>query len=114
MDSVCEECRDLWRQYSVATATHIQLENKLRLAALHNELSLIETLTVETEGAEKSRGKLRELIHQHEDSHSITAARARIRGGRFALYYSESAGQQLEAQCAALRSGREIAALTRR
>jgi len=79
-DSVCEDCSELWRQYSVATATHVRLENKLRLAALHNELSLIQTLTVETEGAEKTRNELRELIHKHEASHSISAARRRING----------------------------------
>jgi hypothetical protein len=78
MYAVCDECRELWRQYSVATATHIQIENKLRLAGLQNELNLIETLTVETEGAEKTRNRLRKLVHKHEAAHNISAASARI------------------------------------
>jgi hypothetical protein len=78
MYSVCDECRELWRQYSVVSATHLQLENKLRLAALENAFNLIPTLTVETEGAERNRNNLRELIHKHEAAHSISAARARI------------------------------------
>ena len=85
-DSVCDECSELWRQYSVATATHVRLEHKLRLAALHNELNLIQTLTVETEGAEKIRNTLRELIHKHEASHSISAARTRINEAPFAAH----------------------------
>jgi hypothetical protein len=72
----CEECRDLWRQYSLATVTHIQLDSKLRFAALQNDLDLIETLTRETEGAEKTRRVLRESIHQHEESHKIGLVRA--------------------------------------
>jgi len=78
MHAVCDECGELWRQYSVATATYIQIENRLRLAALQNELDLIETLTVEIEGAEKNRHELRELIHKHEATHSISATRMRI------------------------------------
>jgi hypothetical protein len=78
MYSVCDECGELWRQYSVATATHIRLENKLRLAALQGELNLIKTLTVETEGAENTRNRLRELIHKHETAHNISTASGRI------------------------------------
>jgi len=71
MYAFCKECRELWRQYSLATVTHIQLDSKLRFAALQNDLDLIETLTRETEGAEKTRRELRQSIHQHEESHKI-------------------------------------------
>jgi hypothetical protein len=56
--------------------THLQLDSKLRFAALQNDLDLIETLTRETEGAEKTRRVLRESIHQHEESHKIALCRA--------------------------------------
>jgi hypothetical protein len=69
----CEECREVWRQYSIATAIHVQLDNKLRFAALQNDLALIETLTRETEGAEKTRDELRESIREHEGSHRSLA-----------------------------------------
>jgi hypothetical protein len=34
MNFSCEQCRELWRQYAVATRIHVQLDNKLRSAAL--------------------------------------------------------------------------------
>jgi hypothetical protein len=76
MYASCKECNDLWRQYSVATATHLQLDSKLRLAALQNALDLIKTLTVETEGAEKTRSELRESIRQHQASHQTGTFKA--------------------------------------
>jgi hypothetical protein len=76
MYTSCKECNDLWRQYSVATATHIQLDTKLRLAALQNALDMIETLTREAEGAEKTRRELRESIRQHDESHKIALCKA--------------------------------------
>ena len=75
----CEECRELWRQYSLATAIHIQLDNKLRFAGLQNDLDLIETHTRETEGAEKTRSELRESIRKHEESHQRRQIRTRLR-----------------------------------
>jgi hypothetical protein len=69
MYATCQECADLWREYAHATMLHIQLDNKLRFAALQNDLDLIETLTRETEDAEKTRRELRESIRQHEKSH---------------------------------------------
>ena len=78
MYPVCEECRELWRQYSLATAIHIQLDNKLRFAALKNQCELIETLTRETEGAERTRSELRQSIDKHEAAHKISAVRARL------------------------------------
>jgi hypothetical protein len=45
-------------------------------AALQNDLDLIETLTMETEGAEKTRMELRESIRKHEESHKIGLSRA--------------------------------------
>ena len=76
MYAFCKECRELWRQYSLATVTHIQLDSKLRFAALQNDLDLIETLTRETEGAERTRKELRESIHHHEESHKISLCSA--------------------------------------
>jgi hypothetical protein len=69
----CKKCQDLWRQYGWATTIHIQLDNKLRLAALQNDLGLIESLTRETEGAEKVRLDFRESIREHEETHRQAA-----------------------------------------
>jgi hypothetical protein len=52
---------------------HVQLENKLRFAALQDDAGIIESLTRETEGAEEIRNDLREEISRHERSHSLAA-----------------------------------------
>ena len=65
----CDLCRDLWRRYGIAAKIHVQLENKLRFAALQDDFEIIESLTRETEGAERNRSGLREEISQHERSH---------------------------------------------
>ena len=70
---LCDLCRDLWRRYGVAAKIHIQLENRLRIAALEEDQQMLETLTRETEGAEKIRADLREEINRHERSHSAKA-----------------------------------------
>jgi hypothetical protein len=76
MYHACEECKELWRKYGLATTVHVQLENKLRLAALQGDTDRIESLTLETEGAEKIRGGLRQAIYQHERSHRFSVADA--------------------------------------
>jgi len=63
----------LWRTYGVATKIHVELDNKLRFAALQGDHGLIQSLTVETEGAEQIRANLREAIREHEKSHSLAA-----------------------------------------
>ena len=71
MYPICEECRDVWRQYGTATTIHIQLDNKLRFAAHQSDLDEIEALTRQTETAEKVRLERRESIRKHEDWHGI-------------------------------------------
>jgi hypothetical protein len=82
MHSDCERCKELWRQYGVASMIHVQLENKLRLSALKNELKHFESLTRETEGAEIVRTQLRDAIRQHEESHRISVTRSATVGYR--------------------------------
>jgi hypothetical protein len=69
----CELCQDLWRKYGIATKIHVQLDNKLRFAALQDDHGLVQSLTMETEGAEQIRTDLREAIRKHEKSHSLAA-----------------------------------------
>ena len=69
----CTQCKDLWRRYGIATKIHVQLENRLRFAALQDDFGIIESLTKETEGAERNRSGLREEISHHERSHYLTA-----------------------------------------
>jgi hypothetical protein len=66
-------CQNLWRKYGIATTIHVQLENKLRFAALQGDHGLVQSLTVETEGAKQIRANLREAIREHEKSHSLAA-----------------------------------------
>lgn len=68
----CATCQDLWRRYAVAMKIHIQLENKLRMAALQD--GMIESLARETEGADKILTDLRDEISEHERSHSARVA----------------------------------------
>ena len=76
MYASCKECNDLWRQYSVATATHLQLDSKLRLAAYQSDLEAIEALTREMEAAEGVRRDTRAAIRHHEETHRPGIARA--------------------------------------
>lgn len=69
----CAQCKDLWRRYGIATKIHVQLENKLRFAALQSDFELIESLTREAEGAENIRCEVRGEISKHELSHYLTA-----------------------------------------
>lgn len=73
----CEECKQLWRKYGLATMIHIELDSKLRSAAIQKNAEPIESLTRETEGAEKNRTELLQLIRAHEASHLDSRAAKR-------------------------------------
>jgi hypothetical protein len=64
----------MWRRYATATAIHVRLDHKLRFAALQGDYDVIESLTLETEGAEGIRLGLREAIRRHEQSHQSSRA----------------------------------------
>jgi hypothetical protein len=66
MDEQCDECRNLWRDYAAATSSHIQLDNKLKLAALTGDNAKMGVLTPLTEEAEATRKLLRETIRTHD------------------------------------------------
>jgi hypothetical protein len=70
----CEKCVRLWRDYGTATAMHVRLDNKLRFAALQDDHVLIESLTLETEAAERNRNNIRESIRLHEWTHDNASA----------------------------------------
>jgi hypothetical protein len=53
---------------------YVQLDNKLRFAALQDDTAQIESLTRETEGAEAIRSDLRQAIRDHEGAHRACAA----------------------------------------
>ena len=72
----CEHCQSLWRTYGVATKIHVELDNKLRFAALQSDLDEIEALTRQTEAAERVRLELRRSIRKHEGSHENGLAEA--------------------------------------
>lgn len=53
---------------------YVQLDNKVRFAALQNDPALIESLTREAEEAETIRSDLRQAIRDHENTHGAFAA----------------------------------------
>jgi hypothetical protein len=60
------ECIKLWRAYSAATTEHIQLDDKLRLAALKHDLEQIVPLNIQVEAAERARTGARDTIRAHK------------------------------------------------
>ena len=71
----CGECRRLWREYAEATTAHVQLDNKLRLAALTGDCTTVQVLAPQTEKAQDTRILLREIIRAHDfHSHGEAAA----------------------------------------
>ena len=62
----CKECQELWRSYSIATADHIGLTGKLRIATLEHDRERMATLTLAVEAAANLRYAGRGAIRQHE------------------------------------------------
>jgi hypothetical protein len=62
----CPECQWLWHEYSVATADHITLENKLGVAALAHDEEPVSELAPEVEAAVVRRSEARRAIRAHE------------------------------------------------
>jgi DNA-binding response OmpR family regulator len=59
----CGECRRLWREYFIATATHVELEEELEVAAV----SRARKLKVLVETAARHLNHLQQAISQHEE-----------------------------------------------
>ena len=73
----CPECQRLWREYGAATAEHIKLDSKVRLAVLERNYESADLLIIETEKAGESRMLLRAVIREHEAvAHGKTAENA--------------------------------------
>jgi hypothetical protein len=66
--SSCAECQRLWHEYSVATAEHISLDNKLSIAALRHDEATVRDLAPDVEAAVMRRSAAREAIKAHEAS----------------------------------------------
>jgi hypothetical protein len=64
----CSECQRLWDEYGSAIRAHVQIDNKLRIAALRHHGEEIKVLTPRYEDAEAARNRLREAIKRHEES----------------------------------------------
>jgi hypothetical protein len=62
----CVTCQRLWREYSAATAEHIKLEGKLKIAALSRETGHVSELTVFVEKAAAERVAARRAIAEHQ------------------------------------------------
>jgi hypothetical protein len=71
----CEECRRLWRDYTLATTDHVRLGNNLQLAALKRDTEAIGILTLQVESAAEKRQSSRAAFRGHETQHvSVTTA----------------------------------------
>jgi hypothetical protein len=69
----CAECQRLWREYSIATARHINLEDELQVAgvARRSELKVL------VEGAARQRSQAWQALSQHKkEAHGTRSARA--------------------------------------
>ena len=69
----CEECRRLWREYTLATTDHVRLGNNLQLAALKRDTEAIGILTPQVETAAEKRQSSREAIRGHQTQHGSAA-----------------------------------------
>ena len=69
----CEECRRLWREYTLATTDHVRLGNNLQLAALKRDSAAIGILTPQVESAAEKRQSSREAIQGHQTQHGGAA-----------------------------------------
>jgi hypothetical protein len=75
MNDQCDKCRRLWKEYAAATMAHIQLDNRLKLAALTGDKAIKRVLTPLTEKAEATRKVFRETIRTHDlEVHGEAAA----------------------------------------
>jgi hypothetical protein len=72
MWTLCEECRRLWREYTLATTDHVRLGNNLQWAAFKCDREAIPILTPQVESAAEKRHSSREAIRGHETQHGRT------------------------------------------
>jgi CheY-like chemotaxis protein len=73
----CGECQRLWREYSITTARHFELEEELKVAAVPRASEL--KVLVET--AARQRDHSRQAISQHEEE-AHGAQEAQVGSGR--------------------------------
>lgn len=66
MNSRCDECRALWNEYASALTTHIQLDNKLKLATLEGDHRKAQSLQPRLEEAGAKRVLVRGIIREHD------------------------------------------------
>jgi DNA-binding response OmpR family regulator len=69
----CGECQRLWREYSIATVRHIELEEDLQVAAVLRASKL----KVQVETASQQRNHSQQAISQHEqEAHGASSSEA--------------------------------------
>jgi hypothetical protein len=69
----CAECQRLWREYSIATARHITLEDELQLAGA----ARLTELKVQVESAAQHRSQAWQALSRHKkEAHGARGARA--------------------------------------
>ena len=70
----CPGCSRLWREYETATANHVHLTGKHRMAELQNDLKNARQLYDMVEEAAEERFAAHYAIRQHEaDAHGVIA-----------------------------------------
>ena len=74
----CVECQRLWRAYSVATAQHIRVEAKLKLANIRYDTESIMDLIPREEEAALKRSVTRGAIDAHELAEHQADERCRV------------------------------------
>ena len=71
-----QNCDELWHEYSLATARHIQIDNKLGIAALAHDEESVRKLAPEVEVAVIRRSEAREAVKNHESVAHVPEAGA--------------------------------------
>ncbi len=66
MNEKCKTCIDLWREYAVATHTHIDIESKLEIARLKHDPQAIQMLLIEAQAAADRRTQYRRELSDHD------------------------------------------------
>jgi hypothetical protein len=68
MQTDCEECRKLWRDYEELTTAYLEIKGKLQVAEITKERETSALLRIRLRVTEEARAEFREAIRRHDES----------------------------------------------
>ena len=66
MNKNCEQCKEIWTEYSRITHEHFQLESKLQIAGLQHDHDAVKMLLPQAQSLALRRSATRRRIEEHE------------------------------------------------